>query len=420
MYFIDTKIGMYERIDQMTPFYPGEGLSDIAIELIQKSAALDGRVAARTAQSLADLMLHANSYYSNLIERQHTRPLEVEASLHNPARAKNELVELGTAHIRTEQAARRKVEAGGSPYDVRFILWLHKEFYAPLPEPMKTVAGKNKTGKVVPGAWREDDVEVGEHVAPRHQAMPALMKEFIRVYEPVKNKALTLSRIAAAHHRFVWIHPFLDGNGRVGRLLTHAWLRSAGAMGTGLWSISRGLARQREAYLTHLRNADHPRQGDLDGRGNLSQRALDEFCEFMLKTAIDQVEFMRDCFRFDTLEQRLHRAFAEFAISIPGLREEGWRLVWEAINHGEFERGDAPRITGLGERVARDLLSTMLEHSLLASDPPRGRKVYVSFPLRAVSWYFPELFPPGDVIEYGKQLDIDAKQKSATKIPIAR
>ncbi|TAK80134.1 MAG: Fic family protein [Betaproteobacteria bacterium] len=411
---------MYEHLEQMSPFYPSERLTDLAIELIEKSSALEGRVASRTARSIAELMLHANSYYSNLIEGQHTRPLEVEANLRNPAKTKNELVELGTAHIRTEQAARDKAENGESPYDLHFILWLHKHFYDRLPDSMKVVKGEKKTGNVIPGEWRQEDVEVGQHVAPKYQAIPELMKEFVELYRPVNNKAVTLTRIAAAHHRFVWIHPFLDGNGRVGRLLTHAWLRAAGVMGTGLWSISRGLARNREAYLARLQNADQPRQGDLDGRGNLSLRALDEFCEFVLKTAIDQVEYMRDSFGLHTLEHRLQRAFAEFAISIPGIREEGWRLVKEAINQGEFERGDASRITGLGERVARDLLSSLIDHALLVSDSPRGRKVYATFPVRAVSWYFPELFPPGDVLEYSKGLDIDSKQSAAHKIPIAR
>src|SRR5205807_2456092 len=112
--------------------------------------------------------------------------------------------------------------------------------------------------------------------------------------------------------------------------------------------------------------------------------------------------------------------FAEFAISIPGIREEGWLLVKEAIRLGEFERGGADRITGLGERVARDVLSSMIDHSLLVSDTPRGRKVYANFPVRAVSWYFPELFTPGDVLQYIKQLQIDSKQKTALKIPVSR
>ena len=398
---------MYSRPDQMSPFYATEQtLMPTVIELIEKSAALEGAIAPRTARSISQLMLHANSYYSNLIEGQHTRPLEVEATLRNPARRNEDLVLLGIAHIQTEQAARDAVATGAKPHSSEFIKWLHGDFYKRLPNAMKLVKDTRGTEREVnEGAWRQCDVEVGEHVAPAHNRVPHLMEEFLRLYEPSQNKAVTLLRIAAAHHRFVWIHPFLDGNGRVGRLLTHAWLRYAGVMGSGLWSISRGFARNKEKYLSCLKAADLPRHGDYDGRGNLSQRALDEFCAFALSIAADQVAFMRNNFRFDILDQRLQRAFAEFAISVPGVREEGWRLVREAVVRGEIERGEAKRITGLGERVSRQLVSTMLNCSLLGSESEKG-KLFASFPIRAVGWYFPELFPPADVAQYGTTLEI--------------
>ncbi|MCP4628982.1 MAG: hypothetical protein GY850_36560, partial [bacterium] len=46
-----------------------------------------------------------------------------------------------------------------------------------------------------------------------------------------------------------WIHPFLDGNGRVVRLFTDYYLTNTGMDGYGLWSISRGFARFRENYV---------------------------------------------------------------------------------------------------------------------------------------------------------------------------
>ena len=50
--------------------------------------------------------------------------------------------------------------------------------------------------------------------------------------------------------------------------------------GYGLWTISRGLARHRKKYFLNLEVADEPRQGDLDGRGNLSEKGLLEFSIF--------------------------------------------------------------------------------------------------------------------------------------------
>lgn len=62
--------------------------------------------------------------------------------------------------------------------------------------------------------------------------------------------------------------------------------------GNGLWSISRGLAIHNKDYYSALNNADQKRWNDYDGRGNLSNRALVAFCDFFLKTALDQIEFM--------------------------------------------------------------------------------------------------------------------------------
>src|SRR2546422_753682 len=81
---------------------------------------------------------------------------------------------------------------------------------------------------------------------------------------------------AAAHHRLLWIHPFMDGNGRVARLMSHAMMLDK--LDTGaVWSVARGLARNVSEYKKLLADCDLPRRNDLDGRGALSEEALAEF-----------------------------------------------------------------------------------------------------------------------------------------------
>ncbi len=135
-------------------------------------------------------------------------------------------------------------------------------------------------------------------------------------------------------------------------------------------------------------HADTPRQGDLDGRGNLSQRALSEFVLWFLKVALDQVQFMSGLFEFDTLSRR----FRNYVDRNDKLKRESIPLLEEALIRGEFERGDIVRITGLPERSARRVLSDVIDTGLLASDTPKG-PVSLRFPVDALEILFPRLFP---------------------------
>ena len=100
---------------------------------------------------------------------------------------------------------------------------------------------------MVPGEWRsrpEHDVAVGRHEPPSSVRVPDFMAYFAKRYRlsPL-GTAGRLMAMAAAHHRFNYIHPFPDGNGRVSRLMSHAMAFSSGIGAHGLWSISRGLSR---------------------------------------------------------------------------------------------------------------------------------------------------------------------------------
>src|SRR5436305_942518 len=83
----------------------------------------------------------------------------------------------------------------------------------------------------------------------KHEALGSFLHRFALFYDPAKQHGVRpLIALAAAHHRLMWIHPFLDGNGRVARLFTDAYFLRSSVTGYGLWNVSRGLARQRDSY----------------------------------------------------------------------------------------------------------------------------------------------------------------------------
>ena len=173
----------------------------------------------------------------------------------------------------------------GRPVTIDAIREIHRRFYAAVPDDLRWVDNPGaKPLPVVPGELRRRDVQVGEHVGVSPGAVPRFLRRFEDVYSRL-GKTETVLATAAAHHRLAWIHPFLDGNGRVVRLMSHAMLLETLETG-GVWSIARGLARNVQAYKSHLANCDLGRRNDLDGRGTLSEEALVDFTELDRKTVV--------------------------------------------------------------------------------------------------------------------------------------
>jgi Fic family protein len=389
-----------QRIEPALLEEPSAAIVDVISELSAASATLGSALHARTAANLADLVRIMNTYYSNLIEGHDTRPRDIERALagkFDRDEGRRNLQMEAAAHVRV-QAQIDRMAAGGElpePASADFIRWLHREFYRAAPKAMLRIQGKDRAFVMEPGDWRsraEHDVAVGRHQPPSSDRVEAFMEYFESRYRFDKlGRAGRIMAIGAAHHRLNYIHPFPDGNGRVSRLMSHAMAQRAGVGAHGLWSISRGLARGLESrgdYKRMMDHADMPRQGDLDGRGNLSQRALSDFVLWFLRVCLDQVTFMSRLFEIETLARRL-KSYVERSET---LKPEATRLLEEALMRGTFERGDASRITGLPERTARRVLNDAIATGLLDSDTPKGA-VSLRFPTGALDVLFPRLFP---------------------------
>ena len=75
-----------------------------------------------------------------------------------------------------------------------------------------------------------------------------------------------------------------------------------------------------------------------------------------------------------------------------GLKPESRFVLREVLQRGELQRGDIPRVSGLKERTARDLLSNLINDGILASETPKG-PVSLRFPVKALDTLFPKLYP---------------------------
>lgn len=413
-------------IDGSRPVH--NSLIGMAHELSEASACLDAALVPSTAVGLSTLVENMNCYYSNLIEGHKTLPIDIEEALQE-AKEKTEqknLQSLAFAHVEADRWA--KQQSLSKDTLLPFLLGVHRVFSQHLPDELL----KLSDGSVLqPGEFRppNKEVQVGRHLAPKAETLGRFLERYTNVYgqklEWAKRGEISkldgIVACFAAHHRLAWIHPFLDGNGRVARITLDAMLRECGVNKTCLWSMSRGFAKTADDYKAQLAGADEPRMGDLDGRGNLSEKRLAEFIEYSLRTAIDQARFMGSMFALENFQARIDGYFNRVRFD---LKPESAHLFLHAFRLGEFERGEASRITGLSERVARDVLRQLLDEGFLQADSPKG-KVRVGFPVHALGSLLPNLYPAGDVditpeqlkrfIKGVKQNNLAKNKKSLTK-----
>jgi Fic family protein len=365
-------------------------LTDLAFDLAQKSAGFRRSLPQNILTSLAALVRSMNCYYSNLIEGHDTHPIDIERALRNDFSGdtkKRNLQLEAKAHITVQQWIDNGA-LNGRALTVDGICETHTRFCELLPEDLLWVEDPRTKEKirVIPGQLRLRDVRVGEHVAI---SPLAFMDRFEEIYAKL-GVTETILALGAAHHRLAWIHPFLDGNGRVARLISHAVLLETLDTGS-VWSIARGLARSVESYKGHLAACDLQRRNDLDGRGHLSEETLAEFTRFLLASCIDQVTFMEQLVQPDQLRVRI-LLWAEEEVRLNRLQPKSGKVLEAILYRGELPRGEAAVIVGTGDRQARRVVSTLLEQGVLVSESMRA-PLRLAFPATLASRWMPGLFP---------------------------
>jgi Fic family protein len=389
-----------EAADAMTPLIlseeaPRRGeLADLALELAAESAAFRGSLPPGVAAELARLVRTMNCYYSNLIEGHNTHPVDIDRAMnddYSTDAVKRNLQLEAKAHVEVQ----KWIDTGDlgelAPTSAAAICDVHRRFCELLPEELLNVEepGSGEKVRVVPGELRRRDVQVGRHVAISPGSIPRFLARFEDGYRRLGRVDAVLAA-ASAHHRLLWIHPFLDGNGRVARLMTHAMLLNT--LDTGaVWSAARGLARRVNEYKQHLAACDLPRRNDLDGRGSLSEEALSEFTRFFLEVCIDQVRFMKDLIEPDRLRVRIG-LWAEEEIRAGKIPQKSTAIFEALLYRGELPRGDVGGLLGVVDRQARRITSALIDRGVLASDTARA-PLRLAFPAALAGRWMPGLFP---------------------------
>ena len=383
---------MYDSIHQFEPLLPvrlPEAIREKAGNIVLSSTRLAAAAHPTARATIRELIRSMNSYYSNRIEGQGTHPLQIEQALRKEFSDRPDVARLqrvALAHIEAERELEDRIRQGESAMSSRFLQAAHHALYS------KLAAGDRITedGHVVlPGELRQSDVSVGAHITPSAASLSAFLARMDQVYDQAMPWEAKLIAIACAHHHAAWVHPFMDGNGRAIRLQSHCALWP---LTEGMWSPNRGLARSVENYYAKLHNADLPRRGDLDGRGNLTTQGLVEWIDFFLDVCADQVHIMQRMLELDGMKQRIAALVTYRSAHDKAIRGEAILPLYHAFAAGPLTRREFAQMTGLGERTARGLLSRLLSTGLLKSESPLG-PVSFGLPLDALLFLLPHLYP---------------------------
>lgn len=380
-------------LDPVLPENLPQSIIDRADAFPSKVAFLAGRLAPETAARLGNLLLITNTYYSNLIEGQYTEPAAMQKAQSAPRKERQLLQDLAIQHMETqrlfERAMRWKNPEFRAMFSPQFISKVHERLFSGTDEQSRRLSDDRM---LVPGQLRsepEDEVVVGNHTAPAAVVVRPMLEHLQTFYGSSLDPRRRLIAALANHHRLAFVHPFLDGNGRVARMVTHLQLVQLGLQ-PYLWSLSRGLARRHDDYYRALSMADRPREGEYDGRGQLSQKHYFGFIEFMLDVCHDQVDYMTKALDRDKLRERVVRAFKTNERLIDeGIRPESAPAVLALLLQGSLPRNEFKTFTGLTSRAAIDELSRLVRAGIVVSPTPKSRTVEPGLP----AWFAQDLFP---------------------------
>lgn len=193
-------------------------------------------------------------------------------------------IEHGMAHI--EQSMQP-----GAPLTEHFIRELHA----------LAVKDLMREGDATPGAYRRGQVAIAqaEHRPPEAIQVPHYMQELVAFINEGHPPKYDLIKVALAHHRFAWIHPFGNGNGRVVRMLTYALLIKYGfnvnvSAGGRVLNPTAVFCNDRDSYYAMLARAD---SGTKEG--------LEAWCEYVLRGILDELRKLDRLADFAYLSERI-------------------------------------------------------------------------------------------------------------------
>lgn len=230
------------------------------------------------------------------------------------------------------------------------------------------VSGLNREGDTTPGSYRSTEVRIAQtaHRPPGPESVPADMRELVEFMNESMSPQYHLLQVAIVHHRFVWIHPFGNGNGRVSRLLTYAMLVKLGftsASGYRALNPTVVFGSDRQAYYEHLSIADSLRDEDIE-----------KWCLYVLHGVASDMKNILDLSSSAFVLNELYGPALEKAYDEALLTGKEVAVLLKIADSGEVSAGDVKDLLPGSSAVRSKQLKSLLDRDLLYR--PEGTRKY--------------------------------------------
>jgi Fic family protein len=339
-------------------------LLDVITELeYLRRLVLRGTTPAPVFMQLKGVFHLLESFASARIEGNHTTLADyVESKVNTPAEPSDALLEI--ANI---EDAMKHVESEITP-GKEITEKLIRELHA------IAVARLKREGDKTPGAYRNGPVQIlkAEHLPPEHVQVPGYMSELVAFVNKPDPAKYDLMKVALAHHRFAWVHPFSNGNGRVVRLLTYAQL-----MKYGFRVNDAGRLLNPAAVFCANRSRYYAALAAADSGGNDS---LEAWCTYVLTGIRDELKKVDKLVVHDTLIDTVLLPTLAYARERQLITAQENAILTTTIKAGTVKASDLePAMPGLNENQRTYQIKKLVEAGMLAPTKAGARQYTIGF-----------------------------------------
>ena len=341
-------------------------LTDLIIELdYLRKKPLGGSTHPRVFFQLKHIFHTLESIGSARIEGNNTTIAEyIETKLDDTQNASSNIREIQNIEKAMEFIEENIIDY---PINKAFLRELHKMIVKDLLPP------PNGEGDRTPGEYRKINLKINKsnHLPPDSLLVNDYMDELLDFINKDDSPKYDLLKAAIAHNRFVWVHPFGNGNGRTVRLFTYAMLVKTG------FNVNVGRIINPTAVFCSNRN-DYYEKLSIADTG--TTEGILEWCEYVLKGLKEEIEKIDKLSDYDYLKKEILLPTIAHSLERQYITDVEAKILKRVVEHQVIQASDLKDIfQGKASAEVSRQIRRLIDKKMLMPEVEGGRKYVIRF-----------------------------------------